>query len=597
MPPWLCSKHKYLYSPVEVVLAVRTRAGVDESFCAGNRLAVLPLSNTSPDPNDAFFANGMTEELIFTLYKEGGLRVIAHGSVMNYKDSGKRITQIAAELGVSAVLEGSVRIAGDDLRITLQLVDGTTEECLWSQAYENKLQDVFALQEEIARQVTAILQGALSQQPRSTHRQRAPKSMDAYLLYMRGRHFWNQRSREGVERAAEHFAQAIELDEEYAIAHSGLADAYAVMANRGYGSRTGAIASARHAAERAIELDPSLGEAHASRGVMLTEEYELREAEQELRLAIELCPNYAPAYHWLANVLRVTDRKEEALEEIHRAMSLDPLSPIIGTVAGQLMYELGRYDEATEQWRETLELAPGFVPALTALAQASQAEGHWDRAWNYLQAAHELDPASVDVQAEMGLHMLCLGDQERALEMLRRAAGDPNILFWSTYVGLGLLLAGAEDEARTLLEAACAEDEFFSDVRITLALADAMRGSPAQGLAHLDTLDRRHGWAFPALAREIIAFRALVHAMGGNDAEARRALDELAQHGAGGAQTVHGVALLWAGDRHEGFRILHEAVQARDYLARFLKAWPLPRAASSDPRYETVLHELGLSAT
>ncbi len=566
----------------------------DEPDPGHMRIAVLPLRNTSPDPNDAYFADGMTEEIIFTLSRAPGLRVIAHTSVVEYKESGKRVVEIARELGVGTVLEGSVRFAGDNFRITLQLVAAETEETLWSQAYERKLEDIFSLQKDIARQVTAIVQGELAPTPRPPHGPQPTSNMDAYILCMRGRYLWNQRSRQDVERAVELFAQAIELDQHYAAAHAGLADAYAVMANRGYGSRREAIAKARRAAERAIEIDPSLGEPHASRAVMLTEEYNFEEAEQELRLAIKLAPSYAPAYHWLANLLYVTGRREQALQQIRRALDLDPLSPIIGIVAGQLLYSVGRYDEATAQWTATLELTPGFVPALVALAQACQAEGRWERAWEYLHTAQDEHPTSVDVQVEMGLHLLCLGQREAALDKLRRASGDSNILFWSTYLSLGLLLAGAEDEARSLLEAACAEDEFFCDVRITLALADAMRGAPAQALAHLDVLDRRHGWVCPVLAREIRGFRAFVCAMAGETAAARRELDALAQHGTEGAQMVTAMACLWAGELDDGFRHLREAVEARDYLARFVKVWPLPHGLRDDARYGMVLRALGL---
>ncbi len=561
---------------------------------ARKRIAVLPLSNTSPDPGDAYFADGMTEELIFTMSKSGRIRVIAHTSVMQYKGSGKRIVQIAGELGVGAVLEGSVRIAGDELRITLQLVDGTTEECLWSHAYDRKLEDVFALQEEVAEQVTAILLGELLPVPRSRRRSQPTRDMDAYVLYMRGRHFWKQRSREGVERSIELFTLAIGRDPAYASAYAGLADAYAVMANRGYGSRREAIGQAREAAEHAIELDPSLGEPHASRAVMLMEDYAYVEAERELRLAIELAPSYAAAYHWLANLLHITGRREEALQQARRALALDPLSAIIGTVTAKLLYSAGRCEEAVAQWRETLELSPGFMPARIALAQALQAEGAWMEAWGQLEAARSEQPDNVEVEAEIGLHLLCHGQRVAALEALRRTADDPNTLFWSTYLGLGLLLAGAQDEARWLLEAASAEDAYFCDVRITLALADVMRGAPHEALVHLDILDRRHEWVCPDLAREVRGFRALVHAMAGCMPAARQELDALAPHGSEGAEAVVAFALLWLDELDEGFHRLGQAVRSRDYLVRFLKVWPLPDRVRADTRYAQVLQELGL---
>ncbi len=585
------------YSGREVVGALAPPGRSDASVFKEQRIAVLPLGNTSPDPRDAYFADGMTEELIFTMSKTGLIRVIAHTSVVKYKESGKRIVDIADELDVAAVLEGSVRIAGDALRITLQLVDGATEECLWSQAYDRRLEDVFALQEEVAEQVTTVLQGELLPERRFPRRSQPTRDMDAYMLYMRGRHFWNQRSREAIERSIVLFSQAIQRDPAYASAYAGLADAYAVMANRGYGSRKEAIANAREAAERAIERDPSLGEPHASRAVMLMEDYAYLEAETELRLAIDLAPSYAPAYHWLANLLHITGRTDEALEQVRRALALDPLSAIIGTVAGNLLYSAGQYEEAVGQWRETLELSPGFMPARIVLAHAFQAEGAWKEAWEQLEAAQSEQPDNVEVEAERGLHLLCHGQREAALEALRRAADDPNTLFWSTYLGLGLLLAGAEDEARGLLEAACTEDLYFCDVRITLALADAMHSAPQEALAHLALLDRRHGWLCPALAREIRGFRALVYAMAGDAPAAHEVLDALVPHGTEGAQTVIAVARLWLDELDEGYRGLGEAVRSRDYLVRLIGVWPLPHGVRDDARFVEILRLLGLPTT
>ncbi len=584
------------YSGLEVVGALVGERGTDASVFKEKRIAVLPLGNTSPDPRDAYFADGMTEELIFTMSKTGRIRVIAHTSVVNYKGSGKRILDIADELDVAAVLEGSVRIAGENLRITLQLVDGATEECLWSQAYDRKLEDIFALQEEVAEQVTTVLQGELLSARRTPHRPPPTKDMEAYMLYMQGRHFWNQRSRQGIERSIERFTQAIQRDPGYASAYAGLADAYAVMANRGYGSRREAIAKAREAAERAIERDPSLGEPHASRAVMLMEDYAYMEAEAELRLAIDLAPNYAPAYHWLANLLHITGRTQEALEQVRHALALDPLSAIIGTVAGSLLYSAGQYERAIAQWRETLKVSPGFMPARIALTHALQAEGAWNEAWAQLEAARAEQPNNVEVEVETGLHVLCHGRRMAALEAFRRAADDPNTLFWSTYLGLGFLFAGAEEEARRLLEGACAEDPYFCDVRITLALAAAMGNAPAKALAHLALLDRRHGWLCPALAREIRGFRALVHAMTGDTSAARATLDALDPHGTEGAETVVAVARLWLGDLDEGYRRLEEAVRNRDYLARFIGVWPLPQRVRSDVRFVRILWQLGLPA-
>ncbi len=561
------------------------------------RIAVLPLVNISPSAEDAYFSDGMTGEIIYTLSRLPALRVIAQTSAMKYRDSRKSVAEIGRELNVGTVIEGSVRKAGSRVRITLQLVDAQTEEHLWSEAYDRNLEDVFALQEEIAQQVAQVLQVELLGKERSPVCAPPTTDVDAYMLYLQGRHFWNRRSEEGVRRAAELFAQAICLDDRYAPAYAGLADAHAVLVNWGYAPKRDALDEARRAAQQAIALDPSLAEAHASLGLVLLEEADdLSRAEGAFRRATALNPSYAPAHHWLANVLHTTGRTEEGLQEIRKALQLDPLSPTIAVVAGEFLYEAEREDEALAQWRRALEIAPGFVRARFSLAHAYQVAGDWERAEEELTRAVAAVPESPLVHAEYGAHLLCVGRIEEARTELRRAAAATHAPFSGHHLGLALVCSGAEDAAREMLAKATEQDDDWPGLRLSLAVADALAGAHDRATEDLQALARRYAGSLPLLAEAAHSIRGLVEAIAGNAQEARALVARQAQATTKGdtADTVTGLTYLWLGDLDAGFDRLFEAVRTRESMVRMLKALPLPEGTRADARYPRLLRSLNL---
>jgi adenylate cyclase len=266
-----------------------------------NRLAVLPLVNISQNPEDAYFADGMTEELIYTLSRILGLRVIAQTSVMAYKGTTKTVREIGHELKVGSILEGSVRKAGDRVRITVQLIDVRSEEHVWSERYDRELADVFEIQSEISIEVAKGLKAFIKAAGVSGAVEKPTERLDAYTEYLKGRHFWNRRTRTAVLQALDHFELAIVADPRFAKAYSGLADCYTVLANQGHEPAHAVLPKAKDAAKKALELDPDLAEAHASLGIVYLQfKQDAAAAEKEFAKAIELNPSYAPAQQWYA---------------------------------------------------------------------------------------------------------------------------------------------------------------------------------------------------------------------------------------------------------------------------------------------------------
>jgi adenylate cyclase len=311
------------------------------------RVAVLPFANISPDPNDAYFADGLTEELITVLSQLQGLRVIARTSVIQFKSSPRGVSQIGAELGVSSILEGSVRKVGNRLRVIAQLVDVVSQGHLWAGTYDRNLDDVFAVQAEIARQVAESLKVRLRAEDEERLLSRPAMRSDSYLPYLKGRALLHDDYPESLEAAKAQFELAVALDPSSAAAYSGLADVTRV---EGWYfpvvRREEREANARHLAARAIDLDPNLAEAHASLGLTLWDEFEYPAAEREFKIAISLNPSYSLSHQWYAGLLEDEGRTDEALMEFALAEGADPLSPRNLYNPAELLAWLGRFDEA-----------------------------------------------------------------------------------------------------------------------------------------------------------------------------------------------------------------------------------------------------------
>ena len=341
-------------------------------------VAVLPLQNLSNDPNQEYFVDGMTDELITDLAQIRELKVVSKTSIMQYKGTRIPLPQIGRELGVDAVVEGSVLRSGDRVRITAQLIRTATDRHIWAAAYDGDLKDVLSLQARVAEAITNQVKLSLTAEESGRLRQTRAVNPEAFDLYLRGRYAWNQRNVEGFQRAIEYFNQAIEKDSNFALAYSGLADSYTLLTL--YGAGVINMTEAKAAAEKALELDSTLAEAHTSlAAVKILHDWDWQGAEQEFHRALELNPNFAQAHHWYGNLLLGPEgRHEEAIAELQRAQELDPLCVIISADTGFAYYLAGRYDLALQAYQKVLAAHPSFVPVHFYLAKYYRETGQYD---------------------------------------------------------------------------------------------------------------------------------------------------------------------------------------------------------------------------
>ncbi len=370
-----------LATVLAVGLAYLLRPPADTGTGAPIRsLAVLPFEELSEGSVEPYFAAGLTEALITRLTRLEELRVISPTSVETFRDSPLAATDIASELGVAAVLEGSVVQAGDRVRVTAHLVDGGTGTYLWSDEFDQSMSDILHLQASIAGAVVAAVELELTVREESAISRSPPVNSEAYWLYLRGRFHWNRRTIEDLEESRRAFERAIELAPELAVAHSGLADAYALLSTYYALTPEEAFPPARRAAQRAVELDPDLAEAHASLGYVRWIEWDFVGAEASYRRAIELGPGYATAHQWYGELLSVLGRHDEALMSSERALALDPLSPLINAAHGQRLNAAGRFEEALEHFRHALDLDSRFAWLRREMAYAETQLGREERA-------------------------------------------------------------------------------------------------------------------------------------------------------------------------------------------------------------------------
>ncbi len=332
-------------------------------------IAILPFENMSADPDNEYFADGLAEEILNALADVPGLKVAARTSSFSFKDKDVDIPTIATALGVRTVLEGSVRKSGDRVRITAQLVNAEDGLHLWSETYDRNLDDIFVVQEEIARAIVGALEVRLATGAALV--ERPTENQEAHEAYLRGRFLWSQRTPESFRAAAEHLERAVELDPDFALAWAGLADVYFNLPG---------WEKAREAAERALELDPNLGQAHAALGSYHAHRFEWAAAEQEYRRALELDPRYSTGHFWYALLLARQGRMDDALEHARIAAELDPLA--LHNVAGyaQILIYAGRYEEARAVADRVLELDPNHAWSLGVYAVTGIVQGRWREA-------------------------------------------------------------------------------------------------------------------------------------------------------------------------------------------------------------------------
>jgi TolB-like protein/DNA-binding winged helix-turn-helix (wHTH) protein len=424
-----------------------TKPRITTSF---HSIAVLPLENLSGDPSQEYFADGITDALITQLAKLHGLRVISRTSIMQYKSLRESLPNIARDLNVDAVVEGSVSRSGNRVRVTAQLIDARADRHLWAEEYNRDLRDVLSLQSELAHSIAEQVRASISSEEQLLMARTGTIEPAAYESYLRGRSFWNQRTPAGLKQAVAHFQHAIELDPGFAEAYSGLADAYTALGYTSYWSPGDSFPKAKEFAAKALEIDPSVAEARASLAyVKLYYDWDWKGAENEFQTAITTNPNYATAHHWYSVLLTARGRHEEALSEILRAHELDPLSVPISTDMGFELYYARRYEEAITQLRSVLQASPKFPLAHLWLGRAYEQKGIYPEAIiEFEQAGAALRDWPVIIAAA-GHAYARWGHKSDAIETLRRM----NELTKDQYVtpyGVALIFAGLDDKEQTM---------------------------------------------------------------------------------------------------------------------------------------------------
>ena len=444
------------------------------------RIAILPFANISPDPADEYFADGMTEELISTMSNVGGLKVIARTSVMGYKGGLKKVVEIAKELEVGTVLEGSVRKAGNKLRITVQLVDSRTSDHLWAESYDREFQDVFSVQSDIARKVSDVLRVKLLASEENKISRKPTESMDAYILYLNGRQQWVKRDRDSIMKAIDYFSRALDHDDSFALAYAGLADSYMVSHDH-YDRTAETLEKAMRMVLKALELDETLAEAHSTYAMLLSKGFRWEEAETEIKRAIELNPNYATAHQYCSFLLTTEGRLDEALNEAKKALGLDPQAPVMSYNVGRVLFALERWDEAIEYGKRSLAIDPNFPYSLSGMMAAYNMKNEFDQAmawWKkgtYGRSAG--DPPQALALIDLATIQARAGERDRALENLNSAMRIQDSEREDAF-GFAVAFAALHDEDKALhwLEKAAKESQpgiegsivwnpFFKDLR------------------------------------------------------------------------------------------------------------------------------------
>lgn len=427
-------------------------------------LAVLPLENLSGDPNQDYFSDGMTDELITDLARLPGVRVISRTSTVHYKRTNKTMPQIARELNVDGVVEGTVVRLGDRVRIRTQLIYAPADQHVWAEAYERDMKDVLALQAGLAQEIARKIRLELTTQQQADLSAFHVVDPEAHELYLKGRYFWNKRDSAGLHKSVDYFQQAMTKDPDYAEAYAGLADAYSLL---------GMMPEARAAAQRALDLNPDLAEAHTSLGLIAPfVDWNWAEGKKHFERALALNPNYATAHHWYAEAyLMPTGHVEDALNQLRTAQMLDPLSAVITTDLGKDLYFARRYDEAVIQLQRALELDPSFVSAhnwlsdtflekemfAEAIAELEKTRPFKEERVYVRQTAYLLARSGKDVEARralakslqlsqgkevslgaVALVYAALGDKDNAFSWLEKAYASKSsfmttLKFWSVF--------------------------------------------------------------------------------------------------------------------------------------------------------------------
>jgi adenylate cyclase len=468
-------RSKSTSAPRQDASAARTEAAI----VPNKSIAVLPFDNLSRDPDNAYFCEGVQDEILTRLAKVADLKVISRTSTQHFKSTPDNLPQIAKQLGVAHILEGSVQKANDQVRLNVQLINALTDAHLWADTYDRKLTDIFAVESEIAKTIAETLQAKITGSEKTSIAKAPTANPEAYELYLKGRFFWNKRTGVDLRKAIEFFNQAIAKDPNYALAYAGLADSYLLLPNYGGAPTADVVPPARAAVNKALELDESLAEANASLGLLDTLDLRLERAITHFERAVQLKPNYATAHHWLGLGHLSLGHFDQAIAEGKRATELDPLSVIINADFAWTYACAHRLDEAEAQARKTLEIDPRFFLAHYYLGGVRQAKGHLPEAISEFQQAFDLNGDSYSL-AMLGQAYARAGNKAEAQKILARLNEEAKSRHVAPYAW-ALLYLGLGDKNRALDELETAYQRSDTNYLFVLKvdpLFDDLRGQP-----------------------------------------------------------------------------------------------------------------------
>jgi TolB-like protein/tetratricopeptide (TPR) repeat protein len=438
-------------------------------------IAVLPFDNLSRDPDNAYFCEGVQDEILTRLAKVADLKVISRTSTQHFKSAPNNLPEIAKQLGVAHIVEGSVQKSNDQVRVNVQLINAMTDAHLWAETYDRKLTDIFTVESEIAKTIADTLQAKLSSSAEHVLASRPTENPEAHELYLKGRYFWNRRTGANLQKAADYFQQAIEKDSKYALAFSGLADCHVLLpAYSELGSNPrDELPKALQAAHKAVELDDTLCEAHTSLARTLASDLQLTAAMPEFTRAIALNPSYATAHQWFGEYLQSQGHLEEALAELKRAQALDPLSLIINSLLGFALDTVGKSDEAIAQLHKTIEIDPNFLNAHGQLGNILEHRGQLKEAIvEYEKLPISVDADPIDV-ANLAAAYFRAGRKQEAEALWDKLKSLSERQYVPAYsMAIVQLAFGNKDEAIRLLEKSYQDRAPFDSADLGWILVD-----------------------------------------------------------------------------------------------------------------------------
>jgi TolB-like protein/Tfp pilus assembly protein PilF len=444
------------------------------SIASAKSIAVLPFDNLSRDPENAFFVEGVQEEILTRLAKVGELKVIARTSTQRFKSAPDDLREVAKQLGVMNVLEGNVQKVNDQVRVNVQLINALTNTHLWAEIYDRRLTDIFAVESDIAKAIADTLQAKLTGSEKVAITTKPTENPEAHELYLKGRYFWNRRTVENLKKAVDYFQQAIGKDPKYALAYSGLADCHVLLPAWGSAdsSPRDELLRALEAARKAVELDDTLAEAHTSLARALASNRQLSAATSEFDRAIELNPNYATAHQWFGECLQSQGHFEEALAELRRAHELDPLSLVINWLFGFALDTVGKSNEAIAQLRRTIELDPNSGSGHGLLGIVLEHNGQLKEAIEEYERNFSLDGDSISL-AQLARAYFLAGRKAEAQQLWDKLKSLSDRQYVPAYsLAVVQLAFGNKDEAIRLLEKSYEDHAPFDSADLGWILID-----------------------------------------------------------------------------------------------------------------------------